>query len=296
MKYSNPQSVAITTATFYPDWYLGKASAKEIDKVRGDLALRMIDSAKMKGFQIIVVDGGDNKFFKKALSNLGIHPLSEKQKGMSASRQQAFKAASNLKQVQVICWVEPEKVSIITDCLPTAIFPILEGKADIIVPRRNRKLFKKTYPDYQFKFEQESNRIWNDLLKKYGLRSNNDPELDVWFGPKFFRNDPQIVSCFTDQYSFKANLKSPLNKIVKPELWANAVFFPVISALHKGNRVIDLEVLYKHPKEQTYAEQDNAEIRKKRKFQQKSIILASEFFIRMLLHLKTEGGRIEKVI
>lgn len=289
-------SIAITTATYYPKWYPGKSSTHEIDKVRGDLALKMLSSARSKGFQIIVVDGTDNKEFREALIRIGVHPLAESQKGMSASRQQAFKEASKLEKIQVICWVEPEKVSIVTDCLPTAVFPILEGTTDAIVPRRNRKLFKKTYPDYQFRFEQESNRIWNDLLKKYGLRSNDDPELDVWFGPKFFRNDAQIVSCFTDQYSFKADPNSNLNKTIQPELWANAVFFPVISALHKGYRVMDLEVPYKHPKEQTNAEQDNEEIRKKRKFQQKNIILASEFFIRMLLHLKTIGGKMEKKI
>lgn len=295
MKYLNSQSIAITTTTFYPNWYPGQPLASDTNKVRGDLALKMIDMARSKGFQIIVVDGADNKEFKEALIKIGVHPYVESQKGMSASRQQAFREASNLDTVQVICWLEPEKVSVIADCLPNAVIPILKGKADVIVPKRNEQLFRESYPDYQVKSEQNSNRIWNALLKKYGLRSASNPELDVWFGPKFFRNDPKIVSLFTDQYSFKADSELRFRKIIQPELWSNAVFFPVIAALHKGYKVMDLEVPYKHTLEQTLAEQDNDEFRKKRKFQQKNIILASEFFIRMLLHLKTDHGRMEKV-
>lgn len=288
------QSIAIATATFYPNWHPGKSNMNHTDKIRGDLALNMIKKAKNKGFQIIVVDDSDNKEFKDNLIKAGIKPYKGSQKGMSQSRQEAFKKASKINKVRVICWLEPEKVSVIEDCLPKAVLPILEGKTDIIVPRRNDRLFTNTYPDYQVKFEKENNRIWNELLKKYGIGAANDTELDVWFGPRFFINNPKIVSIFTDQYVFKADSQKELDKIIQPELWPNAVFFPIIVALHKGLRVMDLEIPYKHPLEQMHAEKDNNEFREKRKFQQKSILLGSEFFIRMLLHLETKGGKIEK--
>lgn len=292
----DPRSIALVTTTFYPNWYPGSPSESEnSDKVRGDLALRMLSEARGKGFQLVVVDGVNNQRFKEALRRIDINPLPEIDKGMSASRQQGFREAHILEGVKVICWLEPEKVSISRDCLPEAVIPILKGETDIVVPKRNEDLFKETYPDYQVRFEQDSNRIWNAILRKYGLRSKSDPDLDVWFGPKFFRNDPAILSIFTDKYSFEPNPDLVHHKIIKPELWPNVISFPIIVALHNGFRVLSLEVPYKHPAEQTTLEQSSDEFRRRREVQQRNIILSSEFFVRNLLGLKTDTGRIKKV-
>lgn len=180
----DPRSVAVVTTTFYPNWYPGPSSESEnSDKVRGDLALRMLSEARSKSFQLVVVDGSNNQMFKEVLRRIDINPLPETEKGMSASRQQGFSEAHILEGVKVICWLEPEKVSISRDCLPEAVIPILRGEADIVVPKRNEDLFKKTYPDLQF------------------------------------------------------------HKIIKPELWPNAIFFPIIVALHNSNK----ETLYYPP-------------------------------------------------
>lgn len=292
----DPRSVAVVTTTFYPNWYPGSApESKNSDKVRGDLALRMLSEARGKSFQLVVVDGANNQMFKEALRRIDTNPLPETERGMSASRQQGFKEAHILEGVKVICWLEPEKVSISRDCLPEAVIPILKGETDIVVPKRNEDLFKETYPDYQVKFEQDSNRIWNAILRKYGLRSKSDPDLDVWFGPKFFRNDPALLSLFTDKYSFEPNPDLQLHKIIKPELWPNVISFPVIVALHNRFRVLSLEVPYKHPAEQTALEQNSNEFRRRREVQQRNIIISSEFFVRSLLGLKTDTGRIKKV-
>ncbi|MDO8638417.1 MAG: hypothetical protein Q7R43_02490 [Candidatus Daviesbacteria bacterium] len=291
----NPKSVVIITTTFYPKWYPGNEGVRDADKIRGDLALKMIREANTRGFQVVVVDGAENQRFKDELLGFNINVFPEVEKGMSGSRQQGFKEASALEDGKVLCWVEPEKVSVVRDCLPQAVIPILKGDADVVVPQRNKQLFEETYPDYQVLFEKRSNQIWNAMLKKYGLRNEEDPELDVWFGPKFFRNDPDLVKLFTDKYSFTGDPKLQFHKIVRPELWSNATFLPVISALRKHLKVVGVEVSYRHPAEQTAFEQDSHEMRRKREFQQKNIILVSEFFIRKLLNLPSDTGRTEKV-
>lgn len=290
----DPKSIAVVTTTLYPGWYPGRSLDASDDKVRGDLALTMIGEAHKKGYQIVVVDGADNQRFKDALANLGIHLFPETEKGMSPSRQQGFKEASALEGVQAICWTE-EKPSLIKNGLPQSALPVLLGNADVVVPKRNEVLFKKTYPDYQVKFEQDSNRIWNAILRKYGLRGSLDLDLDVWFGPKIFRNSPEVVSLFTDKYRFTADPDLKFHKIIRPELWPNATFFPVISALYRNFRVVSIEVPYKHSSNQTAIEKDSADYKRKRQVQQRNIILGSEFLIRYLLNLPTDTGRIKKV-
>ncbi len=304
----DPKSIGVVTTTFYKRWYPGairqysagqlqnnEVNQERIDKTRGDLALRMILRANKRGFRVVVIDGGSPATFIEGLKGTEVIVSAETEKGMSPSRQQGFREISGLFGVKVICWSEPEKVSITADCLPQAIIPILKGEADIVVPKRNEGLFKETYPDYQVRFEQDSNRIWNAILRKYGLRSAEEPDLDVWFGPKFFRNDPALLSLFTDKYLFVKDPNLNFHKIIKPELWPNAIFFPVIAVLHKGFKVASIEVPYRHPPEQTAIEQDSDEFRRKREIQQRNIILSSEFFVRSLLGLKSNTGRINKV-
>jgi len=289
------KSIAIVTATYYPEWHKGEYRKDgNVDKIRGDLALKMLGEVQNKGFQTVVVDEGNNADFKTAISNFNIHQFCEKGKGMSERKQIGFAKASALKDVKVICWTEPEKAPFVKDCVLEAVAPVLKDEADVVVVERNEKLFKETYPDYQVDIEEESIRLWNSLLRRYGLRKKSDPDLDAWFGPRAFKNDPEIVSLFTDKYLFEPGQDKKLNEVVMPELWSNALYFPIIAALHKGLRVTGVKVPYKHPEDQTAVEQNNDVFRKKRKFQQENIILSSEYFIHYLLSLSSDNGRIRK--
>jgi hypothetical protein len=283
----DPKSLAVVTTTFYPKWYPGERQKDDriVDKVRGDLALQMLREANLKGFQTVVVDGANNQPFKEALVQIGVTPKEETERGMSGSRRQGFREASQLPDVKVICWAEPEKVSITRDCLPQAVIPILKGEADIVVPKRTKEGMA-TLPDYQAEFETESNRLWNLRLRKEGLLQEDVEDLDVWFGPRFFKNDPEIFKLFTDKYEFeKTDLDEKglkYQKIINPESYPNATFFPVVAALNKGYKVVSVEVPYRHPAEQTAIEQDSAEFRRKRQVQQRSILFANTSFIKML--------------
>ncbi len=277
----DPRSIAIATTTSYPKWYPGETQEHDVvDKIRGDLAIQTIKEAKQKKYQVLVVDGGSSEAFKTELAGIETPFLPELERGMSPSRQQAFTETAKLEGVKVICWIEPEKVSVIRDCLPEAVLPILNDEADIVVPKRTDLSFK-TYPDYQVKYEQRGNRLWNNILRARGLLAKDSEDLDVWFGPKFFRNNPELVKLFLNKYEFIKG-KTDLHKIVKPELHPNAIFLPVVAALHKDFRVKSVDVPYIHPSQQTAIEVDDPKFIRTRDTQRKNIIVSTMHLIRLL--------------
>lgn len=277
----NPRWIVVATSTFYPKWYPGKVKKHDIvDKVRGDLAIEMFREATLKGYQVIVVDHGESpESFKTELTKVGVTPQFGGDLSMTARRQQAFREASKLEGVRVICYAEPEKVSIVRDCLPDAVLPLIQGKADIVIPKRDETAFR-TYPNYQVEYEKRGNRLWNTLLREHNLMPKDAEDLDVWFGPRFFRNDPNILNLFLRRYEFKKR-QLKLDQIVDLTLWPNSIFLPVVAALHEGFRVLGVNVPYKNPTEQTRIETDSQGFRRKRDIQYKSLIISTIHFIKM---------------
>lgn len=149
-----------------------------------------------------------------------------------------------------------------------------------MVPRRDDEAFA-TYPDYQVEFEQTSDRLWNDILRRHHLLPKDAPDLDAWIGPRFFKNDPEIVELFKGKYEFVSETQSKL-KQGAAELWPNALFLPLVAALHQGYRVKSVDVPYRHPAEQTANEQDSEAFREKRRVQQENILKTTVHFIRYL--------------
>ncbi len=274
------QQVGIATTTLYPTWRSGEGGPITSDKVRGDLALTTAGLAAAQGYKFVVVDGGSSEEFKKALEATGVVVEAQSEPGMSAGRRQAFESVSKLDGVKVICWTEPEKVSMVRDCLIEPAKLILEDKADLIIPSRDGDGFG-TYPDYQVKFEKESNKAWNGILRRHHLLDDHAEQLDAWIGPRIFKNEPGLVSLFEDRYEFVGERQSGLTKD-HPDLWSNAIFLPIIAALARKYRVQSVPVAYKHPAQQTAIEQDSPEFQAKRALQQKSILIATVHFIRLL--------------
>lgn len=275
--------IAIVTTTFYPFWYRGtlKNTSTEkvkVDKIRGDLAIEMLNEARKKNFQIILIDAGSSRVFIKEITRIGIKVIHSKNKKLSPSRQYGFKLASKMKGVKIICWLEPEKVSIPKDCLPQAVLPILKNQADIVIPKRDKKAFY-TYPSFQAKIEETANKRWNSMLKEHKLISKDAEELDIWFGPKFFKNDPKLINIFQKSYQFK-------DKIQKMDIWSNAIIFPIITAMRLGYKVVSSKVQYQHPKQQTIAEESSVLMRRKRQIQYQSILSTTEYFIKNFLDKK----------
>jgi hypothetical protein len=293
----NPQSLAVVSTVHYPNWYEGEVKWENTeslsDKVRGDLALEMVSEAKSRNYQVAIVDSGASPAFSQKLGGFEILTFQEEKGGMSTGRQQGFREASLLKYtdhtkqkfVEAICWLEPEKISIISDCLPKAIEPILLGQADVVIPKRSNNEFEETYPDYQVKYERDGNRLWNGMLRKFGILGHDQEDLDVWFGPRMFRNTPEITQIFLTKYKYEKSqdTSKSFQNAYKPSRYSNATFFPVIVALFEKLRVISVEVPYRHPSNQTKIEKDSDGFRKKRADQQREIIRTCSDFCRMLI-------------
>ncbi len=269
--------IGIGTTTFYPKWYPGENKDQSTDKTRGDLALQMLRGASAKNFQVAVVDGGSSEDFKGKLRELdGVTVSSEEERGMSGSRRQVFREVVGKEGVKVVCWVEPEKVSIVEDCLPTAARLVLEGKADIVIPSRDEASFA-TYPTFQARFEQRANKLWNDIVKSKGLYPKEAPDLDMWIGPRFIRNDHDLMRLFQQKPISPEPPTSNLSKMYDFDLWAGAIFLPVIKAMKGKYRVESVPVPYKHPAAQTAQEssQDSPVFERKRALQFHEIIAAT---------------------
>lgn len=276
----DPKSIVITTSTFYPNWNPEKASENPSTTIRGKLAIETIREAIENGYQMVVVDGGSGNLFTLEAESLGAIVFNQDENGMSPGRRQAFREAAKLSEAKVICWTEPEKISIVKDCLPDAIFPIINKEADIVVPSRNDASFS-TYPDYQVRFEKTANRLWNKVLRRNKLLPDLVEDIDVWFGPKFFRNDPKILSLFLARYNLKRN-DFGLYKEANPEDWANATMLPVVAALNEGYKVKTVSVPYRHPPEQTQLEQTSEAFYQKREFQLKTILAITVEFVKFI--------------
>ena len=290
----DPRSIAIVTGTFYPAWYEGDArDPLSVDKLRGDLALQTFQHAQQQNFQLVVVDGGSSDAFKEALEQNNIYFEIQRQSGgQGPARRQGLEYVENTKGVRVICETEPEKVSVIDDCINIASLPILNDEADIVVPKRNQESFS-TYPKYQSEQEQKSNELYNKILRLRSLLKQDDPDLDFWIGSRFIANKPDVTELFKIVYNYQKD-NTALDRRVNPEMYSNPLFLPVVAALHKGLRVKSVPVPYKHPQVQTSFEEGNQGYDRRRDTQRRTIIAELVNFIRYLEN--SPKTRLSKVV
>lgn len=276
----DPRSVAIATITYFPKWYKGTLkSIKHTDKVRGDLALESCKSAAKLDYQMIVVNGESSKTFSKELSGIkGIIVVRRRGKKRSPGKRMGIKIASKLPGVKVIVISEAEKVSIVTDCIPQIAEPIINGLADVVVPKREQSLFKSTYPEYMFESEMEGNKIYNEVLMANNLLNPHLENLDMFFGPRAFRNDPKIISLFMKKYHILSS------EYFDSEEWSNTLYFPIILALKKGFAVKSITVPFSYPKIQKENEEKNAKdmFFEKRKAQRLGLLVELLHFVNFI--------------
>src|SRR3990167_5815098 len=282
------KKIAVVLITRYPKWRAGKGNINNTDKVRGDLALKTIEEALKLGCSVILADYGSSKPFKKELSSIQnlivTHRRSSKR---SKGRRLAIKTAVKIPGIEAVVLTEAEKVSLITDCLNQVVAPIIQGKADIIIPKRNENLFKETYPFYMYEAEIEGNETFNEELKSHKLISP-DQSFDMFFGPRVFANNKKITSLFLKEYTFKVDHMAFPKWYFDAEDLSNTNFFPAVSALRKGYKVVSVEVPFKYPHSQKLNEEGKNKHRfeEKRKMQRISIKIELLHFVSYLENYK----------
>jgi len=207
------------------------------------------------------IAGGSSTAFLDEMDKLGIILKQQLKPGISAGRRQSYEETSKLPGVDIICSTEAEKYSLVHDCLHILLQPFTHDTADIVMAKRTPESFE-TYPENQRKYEKKGNKLLNDILRQHDLLPANAEDLDFWFGPKLFKNTPEIVNLFLQKYNFR-RLDRKLDQKVNPESWPDALFFPIVLALHEKKRIVSVDIPHTHPPEQTASEQDSEEHRKK---------------------------------
>ena len=280
----DPRSVAITVLTYFPKWYQGNLqSIKHTDKIRGDLCLEFISKAVKNEYHVVVIDGKSSKTFQKELHKFsGIHIRKRLSAKRSPNRRMAFKIASEIPGVKVIISTEAEKTSLL-DSVKELVLPILQNKADIVVPKREDMLFKRTYPLYMYESEVEGNKLYNQSLRLSKLLPDKEEDFDMFFGPRVFTNNPKTLALFMKRADFKIHhLHLPKNYF-DPEEYSNASYFPIVQALKKKFRVMSITIPFEYPKLQKENEEigDLQTFIDKRKAQRLSILLDLMYFLNL---------------
>lgn len=244
--------IVVATNYLYKDYRVlpngEQRNPADTDGIRGDLALELLNKAISLGVRIVVSDGGSSPKFISALEefkNKGLTVVCSDVPERGPQRRKAFETATLLPDGRVIVYTQPEKVSLI-DRLVEISKPILEGNADIVIPKRNPELFEQSYPDYMRKSELKVNATYNWLMRKAGLMTK-DESFDWFFGPIVFKNDPEIVAFFLKGYEIENAIRSRAKAKPDPEMHSDGHYFPVIEALFKKMSVVSVEVPFVYP-------------------------------------------------
>jgi len=284
------KKIAIAVITSYPKWYKGKLrSIKHTEKIRGDLALEFVKKTVERGYNIVISDGKSSKTFRRELQTTpNIILTKRKVKSSGEGKRDAIDKASKIPGVEIIVLSEPEKVSLITDCLPQAVDPIFHNKADLVIPKREENLFRSTYPKYMYKSEIEGNGIYNEALRANNILPESLMTLDSFFGPRIFKNDKKVISLFKKKYKFSG--MSLLEKLYDPDIYSHVLFFPIVNALIRKLRVVSVEVPFSYPSLQKENEDVGRrdEFIAKRSMQRVSILIDLMHFLGYLQRSKAK--------
>ncbi len=239
--------------------------------------------ARRLGYQVVIADGESCPAFKDSLASLGAEVIQKDGVQRAVGGRQSIERAAALDGVAVIIRTELEKLtSLIEDgCIQPIVQPILDGKADIVLPKRNEELYIATYPDYMYASETKGRDRFNQLMHKAGLLPE-DKTLEFLFGALGLRNDPKIVRLFMERYAFRGARVGSW-KYVQPEEWSDTQLFPIIKALSLGYQVEGVETPFRYPVEQKENEELNRGIfAEKRKQQRVDLVSGAVHYLRML--------------
>jgi hypothetical protein len=162
--------------------------------------------------------------------------------------------------------------------------PIIQGKADIVIPRREEELFKSSYPSYQYESESEGNYWYNELMRRHRLLGKIDKDFDMFFGPRAFANKPKVVSLFTRIYRLVVDNTSFEKSLFDIEAYSSVLYFPILLAIRKKIKILGVTVPFSYPKLQKQNEEKGAreQFLLKRKNQKLGIIVELLHFIHYL--------------
>ena len=240
------KNLIVATQTLYLE------DMDEIERVRYKLALQTIEKTVKSGIPILIIDGDSPDYMIEEFIKRGAKMHGQKGKTYAGSVKQGFKAAYDEK-IDHIVWTQIEKVSLIKD-LEKIISPL--GYSHLVIPSRNKKLRKESYPEPQFLLEEFTNIYWNLLTGK---------KWDITFGVMAMNRD---ISKLFIEYDESNGSK-----------W-ECLQLPLIDALKKDIKFENVELDIIYPLEQKNLEMNNLRIYRKRMEQLNSVVCAWERYLK----------------
>ncbi len=267
----HPQSVALALIGYYTSWYKGAVrNIADTGKIRGDLALEFLQKARDYGYRVVFVDGGSSHSFLQELKKVqGIifEEMRENVVKRSPKKQRAYVLASKIKGVKVIVSVEAEKLSLL-DSISKIVTPLLIDQVAIVIPKREEKLFKESYPHFQYLSEKQANKEYNHALRKQQLLMQDQEDLDILFGPIAFQNTSELLPLFLQRVKFRKYEDGVFpSEFHDPDQYSNAYFFPTILALKHNFKVQSVTIPFTYP----VTQKENEEVLEK-EFEKKRIL------------------------
>lgn len=231
--------IVIATSTFY----------KSVEDLRCQLALSTLEAARGKNIPVFLVDGSPlESGVNETLGRYALVLTEEPGSTMGAGRRKALRyAAKAAGEKGVVVWMEPEKAPLVP-FLRQLAEPIFNGHADVIVPARTPHGFT-SYPVVQAKYEHAGNASFELLTGK---------DLDVWFGPRLM--NIRGLQHFLDYDGQRG------------DRW-EAIFIPLLRAIKAGLRVESVSTYYRHPPEQTAAEEKDLHVGLSKRLEQLTILV-----------------------
>lgn len=220
----------------------------DTDGIRGDLALEFLKKSLNSGVRVVASDAGSSADFLSELEKFkdkGLTLIASTTPARASQRRAAFQTAISLSEGKVIIYTQPEKASLV-DYFIEISKPILEDKADIVVPKRDPKFFEQSYPPYMRESELRVNKTYDWLMQRAGLMKK-DESFDWFFGPVVFKNAPEIAVLFLKMYDLSNNITSRIGAQSNPDIHSGSHYFPIIEALFRGFRVVSVEIPFKYP-------------------------------------------------
>lgn len=233
-------NIVIATSTFY----------KSVEELRCRLALSTVEAAQREGISMYVVDGSPAASgVADALQQVGASVFPEELGStMGSGRRKVLElAAQTAGEDGVVVWMEPEKAPLVS-FLRQLAEPIFDGHADIVIPARTLEGFA-SYPVVQAKYEHAGNESFKLLAGK---------DLDVWFGPRLM--NAKGLHHFRRYDGGRG------------DRW-EAIFIPLLRAIKAGLRVESVSADYRHPSEQTTAEERDLHLGLTKRLEQLTILV-----------------------
>lgn len=238
----------VVSVTYYPN----------TSDIRLPLALELCRQAVAKNILTVIVDDSpDHTAVRTALEQAGKGHVKVYQQdsaiyqGKGGALRQAIYVAKELVEINkvvnkcdaIICFTEPEKADIMNH-MHLIVKPILDGNADIVVPKRDDELFRSTYPIEQYHSESFANLHFNSLARQYkGFQT----DIDWLFGPFAFRIS--LADIWLDY---------------KGTSWDSQMIPYCRAVRHDYKRIASVTINFRHPKQMKEQEEGDATWTKKR--------------------------------